>query len=539
MDSNLTPLMLACQYGHDRIVELWLKHKADVRMRTELGWNCLHHAGRWGHFEVSRLIIKACAEMINDRTENGNLGGGRTTLMWACQNGHEDVVKLLLEHKASVMMTSEEGWNCLHYAAINGHHEVSSLIIESCRNVIDSAIRGKESLSSMLGLTSLMLASILGHHDVVKLLLEHKASVMMTSEEGWNCLHYAARSGHFEVSKLIHEACPEIIKYGTIRSKGSADLEYMDSNLTPLMLACRDGHERIVELLVKHKADVRMRTELGWNCLHYAGRCGHFEVSRLIIKACAEMINDRTENGNLGGGRSTLMVACENGYEDVVKLLLEHKADVMIFSDYGWNCFHYAAGNGHFEVSKLILEACPEIKNRGTLGGDIINSRSSSSSTPQRSTPVVNVKNKTGLMLACENGHEQVVRLLLAHKADVMVYSETGWNCLHYAAESGHSEVSSLSIEEFPQLRDSTTRCAAKCTPYCRFSGRTALMLASESGHHDVVKLLFEHKASVMMTSEEGWNCLHYAAMSGHHEVSSLIIESCRNVIDSAIRGRT
>ncbi|BBN13270.1 hypothetical protein Mp_6g02220 [Marchantia polymorpha subsp. ruderalis] len=179
-----------------------------------------------------------------------------------------------------------------------------------------------------------------------------------------------------------------------------------------------------------------MRTELGWNCLHYAGRWGHFEVSRLIIKACAEMINDRTENGNLG--------------------------------------------NGHFEVSKLILEACPEIINRGTLGGDIIYSRSSSISIPQRSTPVVNVNNKTGLMLACQSGHEQVVRLLLAHKADVMVYCENGRNCLHYAAERGHSEVSSLLIQEFPQLRDSTTRGAAKCPP--NDSGKTALMLASQYG---------------------------------------------------------
>lgn len=326
------------------------------------------------------------------------------------------------------------------------------------------------------------------------------------------------------MSKLITEACVEIINDGTIRSKGTADLEYINSNKTPLMLACRYGHELVVELLLEHKANVRMRTELGWNSLHYAGRWGHFGVSRLIIKACAEIINDRTENGNLGVVRTTLMLACQYGYEDVVKLLLEHKADVMIFSDYGWNCFHYAARWGRFEVSKLIIESCVVIINIGTLGGDIINNSSSSSSTPQRSTPVVNVKNKTGLMLACENGHEQVVRLLLAHKADVMVYSETGWNCFHYAAESGHSEVSSLLIEEFPQLRDSTIRGAANCPPYD--SGKTALMLASQFGKVEVVRTLFSHKADVMLRSEEGCDVLLYAARSDDLKVLELIIEA-------------
>ncbi|BFI16990.1 hypothetical protein MPTK1_6g02170 [Marchantia polymorpha subsp. ruderalis] len=669
-DCGKTALMLASQSGHHDVVKSLLEHKASVMMTSEAGLNCLHYAARSGHFEVSKLILEACPEIINDGTMRTKITAdleydvsNETPLMLACLYGHEDVVKLLLEHKADVMVYSESGRNCLHYAARWGHSEVSSLLIQEFPQLRDSTIRGAAKCPpNDCGKTALMLASQSGHHDVVKSLLEHKASVMMTSEAGLNCLHYAARSGHFEVSKLILEACPEIINYGTIRSKGSDDLEYMDSNLTPLMLACRDGHERIVELLLKHKADVRMRTELGWNCLHYAGRCGHFEVSRLIIKACAEMINDRTENGNLGGGRTTLMLACENGHEDVVKLLLEHKADVMIFSDYGWNCFHhaaerghsevsslliqefpqlrdsttrvaakcppddsgktalmlasqsgqhdvvklllehkasvmmtseegwnclhyaarsghfevsklileacpeiinygtirskgsddleymdsnltplmlachdygwncfhYGARNGHFEVSKLILEACPEIINRGTLGGDIINSRSSSSSTPQRSTPVVNAKNKTGLMLACENGHEQVVRLLLAHKANVMVYSESGRNCLHYAAERGHSEVSSLLIQEFPQLRDSTTRFAAKCPP--DDSGKTALMLASQYGKVEV--LLIEHKASVMMTSEEGWNCLHYAARWGHFEVSKLIIEACPEIIN-------
>ncbi|PTQ41189.1 LOW QUALITY PROTEIN: hypothetical protein MARPO_0035s0001 [Marchantia polymorpha] len=659
-DCGKTALMLASQSGHHDVVKSLLEHKASVMMTSEAGLNCLHYAARSGHFEVSKLILEACPEIINDGTMRTKITAdleydvsNETPLMLACLYGHEDVVKLLLEHKADVMVYSESGRNCLHYAARWGHSEVSSLLIQEFPQLRDSTIRGAAKCPpNDCGKTALMLASQSGHHDVVKSLLEHKASVMMTSEAGLNCLHYAARSGHFEVSKLILEACPEIINYGTIRSKGSDDLEYMDSNLTPLMLACRDGHERIVELLLKHKADVRMRTELGWNCLHYAGRCGHFEVSRLIIKACAEMINDRTENGNLGGGRTTLMLACENGHEDVVKLLLEHKADVMIFSDYGWNCFHhaaerghsevsslliqefpqlrdsttrvaakcppddsgktalmlasqsgqhdvvklllehkasvmmtseegwnclhyaarsghfevsndygwncfhYGARNGHFEVSKLILEACPEIINRGTLGGDIINSRSSSSSTPQRSTPVVNAKNKTGLMLACENGHEQVVRLLLAHKANVMVYSESGRNCLHYAAERGHSEVSSLLIQEFPQLRDSTTRFAAKCPP--DDSGKTALMLASQYGKVEVVRtllshkadvmlrikrdamfcymlqdqLLIEHKASVMMTSEEGWNCLHYAARWGHFEVSKLIIEACPEIIN-------
>ncbi|KAG6557716.1 hypothetical protein Mapa_000481 [Marchantia paleacea] len=518
---NKSAFMLACQFKHSELVKTFLGYEADVMMYSAEGWNCLHYAARWGHYEVSKLLVKACAELINTQTIRSNKRDpdvkGKSAIMFASQFGHVKVLKTLLEHKADVTMCSEDGWNCLHYAARWGHSEVSRLILDVCADIVDS---GSVPSISPEGPTksALMLACRYGHWRVVSILLDYKANAMLYSEIGWNCLHYAARNGHFEASRLIIETCPEIINDGTLRMKSTVDSEYMNSNRTPLMLACQYGYIRIVGLLLKHKADVRMCTELGWNCLHYAGRYGYVEVSRLILEACAEMINDRTENGNLAIMRTTLMFACQFGHKDVVELLLEHKADVMIFSDYGWNCFHYAARWSHFEVSRLIIEACVDIINIGTLR--------------TQSTPDKYVTNKTGLMLACESGHEQVVRVLLDYKADVMLYSEIGWNCLHYAAERGHSDVSRLLIQEFPQLRDSTIR-GAKCPSYD--SGKTAVMLASQFGNLEVVRTLLDHKADVMLCSDEGCNCLLYAARSNDLEVVKLIIEAVvGSVIDAS-----
>jgi len=58
----------------------------------------------------------------------------------------------------------------------------------------------------------------------------------------------------------------------------------------------------------------------------------------------------------------------------------------------------------------------------------------------------VNATNElyTALMLASENGHMEVVKVLLAAGADVNVKSRTGNTALSQATEQGHSEIIEL-----------------------------------------------------------------------------------------------
>ena len=92
---------------------------------------------------------------------------------------------------------------------------------------------------------------------------------------GWTPLHFAARSGHVEVCRLI-------IKY--------ADNPETPNGLTPLHYAARYGHFEVCKLIVENAEDDKNprshRLFHGcWTPLEVAKKYGHFKIVRLIRSA--------------------------------------------------------------------------------------------------------------------------------------------------------------------------------------------------------------------------------------------------------------
>ena len=56
----------------------------------------------------------------------------KTALHWAAENGHKDVVALLLDKMegASIAATDYDGKTALHWAAMNGHKDVVALLLD-------------------------------------------------------------------------------------------------------------------------------------------------------------------------------------------------------------------------------------------------------------------------------------------------------------------------------------------------------------------------------------------------------------------------
>ena len=119
-------------------------------------------------------------------------------LMVACQNGHSDVVKLIIQDGTSVDLNNKDQ-PALIVASQNGHSEVVDILISHGAQV---------NLQDNVGMSSLMIASQNGYHDItIMLLLQHGVQINLRNTDGWSAVMLASWNCHIKTVETL-------LKYG-------------------------------------------------------------------------------------------------------------------------------------------------------------------------------------------------------------------------------------------------------------------------------------------------------------------------------------
>ena len=226
------------------------------------------------------------------------------------------------------------------------------------------------------------------------------------------------------------------------------------SNVTPLVVACAEGHESVVRLLLKHGASVIRSILTGATPLLMASQQGHKLVVKLLLERGAAV------NKAMYNGISPLIIASMQGHESVVMLLLEHAATVDQADSDGATALSMATESGHKSIVRLLLEygAGP---NRADHGG------------------------WTPLCFASQEGHEGIARLLLQHGAEVDQVTAEGATSLFLASQYGHKSIARLLLE-----RGASVDAQASNTEVA------PMRIACEDGHLEIVQLLSAYGAN-------------------------------------------
>ena len=241
-------------------------------------------------------------------------------------------------------------------------------------------------------------------------------------------------------------------------------------------------------------------------------------VCRVLIDAGADL---HTKNEI---EQSPLHYACASGALDVVKMLVGAGVGVRDTNDKGWTCLHVAARFAHIDTVRY-LAGLPE---------DDLNFEDSDNHTAlhlavrEKLTDVVQVLidagadidtvNKDGwapLDSACEYGTLDVVKMLVEAGTGLRDTIDEGWTCLHIAACFGHTEtVRYLMGLPFVDMnhRDG--------------SNRTALCVAADEEHTDIVQMLIGAGADIDTQNDEGWSPLHYASLLGTLDVVRMLVRA-------------
>ena len=164
-----TPFQYACKYGHKRNVELLIKYNENIRMghRDSKSRTAIHFAANNGHTEIVELLLEQNIEA------NPSDLAGFTPLHLACMNGHFEIVQIYCAKKTPNLSNinfnarDPHGRTPFHYAAIHGHLKMTKLLLdinEVEKNTVDN-----------YGFTPFLTAKNRGHTEIVRLLTEHKS----------------------------------------------------------------------------------------------------------------------------------------------------------------------------------------------------------------------------------------------------------------------------------------------------------------------------------------------------------------------------
>lgn len=124
---------------------------------------------------------------------------------------------------------------------------------------------------------------------------------------------------------------------------------------TALMFAAFNGHNGVVKRLLLAGADVNIQDQSGSTALMLASSGPFPETVQLLLDRGA-VIDTADRNEHF----TALMWAAAEGQIDVVKLLLNHKADFTLTDVDGDTAESFAARNGHTAIAKNLQAAAPK-----------------------------------------------------------------------------------------------------------------------------------------------------------------------------------
>ncbi|MFN0164560.1 MAG: ankyrin repeat domain-containing protein [Burkholderiales bacterium] len=166
-----------------------------------------------------------------------------------------------------------------------------------------------------------------------------------------------------------------------------------------------------------------------------------------------------------------------------VTRLLRRGMDANTVDPTGQPALHLAARYGSLEVVKTLVAARADIDRRNAAG-------------------------ESAVMLAALAGHLAVVEFLVGKEAQI---NHPGWTPLIYAAANGHRKIVEILLENHAYIDSSSS------------AGITSLMMAARGGHLEVVKFLIEEGADVDVKNDQDQTAADWAELTRNTDIAKLI----------------
>ncbi|XP_046848686.1 transient receptor potential cation channel subfamily A member 1-like [Xenia sp. Carnegie-2017] len=443
-ENGQSPLHFAATFNHVEIAKVLLEHGGKITKVDIIGRCPVYIAAAKGHANMLELFLKHEKSRVQELLFREKYGGmfNSNILQIAVDSGDERTVQVCLQDEDVIREDLRE----------EIRHGDGYLIHAACENGM------KKSLFRFM--------EVMGHLDFLQL--------GRKDIEGFAPIHKAAVNDHSDIVSYIGSQSKIFLNEKTKNSQ------------TALVLAAERGHVRVVEELLKLKADFTLRDDSNRTVLHYA--IAYPETLRILLKKkdlVPLLINEKEIDGY-----TPIHNAALKGLLESVRILLEYNADLNVFTNNFRSPLHCAVSSQNSDVVELILANEPALINK------------------------VDADRETPLHTAAKYSSPEVVKCLLNNGAITMKDGEL-FSPLHIAASKGHLTIVELLVMFKPSMINWKNKYK-----------RTALLTAAEKGKADVVKYLLDNMAAIT-EDYELFNCLDWAIING--DTKSAMVMMCHD----------
>jgi ankyrin repeat protein len=456
-DDKSSALHCAARAGQGFVIRYLLEEGADRDAMNKMRRSPLQEALLSQDLETVELLLHSGANLSDSYVTRDCLG----------QCGSREILQICLTHFGTsvtedtlfgiLTSASKAGYDTLVAGILSlsnkqGHEPDAidkrprNTITETHLNLPHANFSKDPASKPVHGYTPLHYASARGHLSTVQTLLNHRFDINRVIR-GFVPLHLAASGGHANVVEFL-------LNQKTIDIKQA----FSQRGLTPLHLAAREGKIEVARLLLSYiDFDVGNINPYTETPLHLAARFGHSQVVQLLLQ---HPLNNDSRCSN--GHKFPLQLAALHGHWDVARILLDHEA---IQKSQGPTVALQQKSRTPGEILKILLEH-PDFSNVNL---------SDSNSWGHR---------KGLLHSAIRKDDLECIQILLSHeKIDVNLHPYGSGTPLGLAAKLGRTEAVELLLQH--------KNIDVNRTEY----GGTALQIAREKGHGDIVDLFLAYSA--------------------------------------------
>jgi len=287
-----------------------------------------------------------------------------------------------------------------------------------------------------------------------------------------------------------------------------------------LFSASETGDAKVLKKMMQQEnVDLRWTGIDNWTALHFACRKGHTKCVEILLKSLKPLnVCAVTKSG-----WTPLMLAADRGHKGVVKYLLKFNANIHITASSGKTAFFLARESDHTGIAKMLTEASTKrtVDNKskpGTKKLQIQFFRAAEQGDLNLMTHLLELAQKKYDKKKSRAQKKGIVgERVKPSPNDAIDINATGidnWTSLHYAARKGHLRVVQALICKF-KFEDPNVQTKSNWTP---------LMLAADKGHSDVCKLLLSKGAVADMENLQGNTASKIAIARGYHNLGQLLL---------------